>query len=343
MIRSLTVGEVAERVGGIVEGDATRMITGLAGIEDAGADDLTMVVSARWARRLADSDAGAALVPPGLDVGDAGAALVRVENPRLALAVVAPFLVAEDDEPGGISPLADVHFEAELGSGVSVGAYSVIGARVRIGASSRIGPLTIVGAGAVIGDDCIIEGSCTIDGSVRMGNRVRIQPGVRLGAAGFGYTPGPAGLVKMPQIGRCVVGDNVEIAANAVVNRGALGDTVVGAGTKIDSLVDIAHNVRIGRDCIIVAQVGIAGSSEIGDEVQLAGQVGLADHVKIGDGARIAAKSGVHGELPGGDTYFGIPARPIREVSRAVAAFPRLPELLKRVRALEAAVSDEDD
>ena len=176
-----------------------------------------------------------------------------------------------------------------------------------------------------------------------IGDRVRLQSGVRLGTDGFGYTSGPSGLVKVPQIGRCLIEDDVEIGANTTVDRGALGDTVIGSGTKIDNQVEVAHNVRIGRNCLIAGHSGIAGSSQLGEAVLLGGGVGISDHVTIGDGAEVGARSGVGRDIPAGARYFGYPARPQREAMRAAAAFLRLPRLLKRIRKLETAVYGKDE
>jgi len=338
MTAALTVADIAARVGGSVEGDPDRPISGLAAAENAGPGDLTMVVDEAWARRLGDISAAAALVPLDLALSMPQVSLVRVENPRLALAVVAPLFVPEEMPEPGVSPTADVHLDAVLGERVSVGPCAVVGPGAVIGDDTHIGALTFVGGGATIGRSCRIDPSCTVGGRVRMGDRVHLFSGARLGTDGFGYTPGPSGLVKVPQIGRCIIGDDVEIGANTTVDRGALGDTVIGAGTKIDNLVLIAHNTHIGPNCIIVGQAGTAGSVRLGEGVQLGGQVGIADHVSIGDGTRIVGQSGVFRDKPAGGTYFGSPALPQREALRAISGFRRLHELLKRIKALETAV-----
>lgn len=343
MTAPLTVADIAARVGGLVEGDADRQVTGLSAIEAAGPGDLTMVLDEERARWLDKSSATAALAPLGLALSAPRTSLVRVENPRLALAVIAPLLVPEELPEPGLAATADIHPDAVLGEDVYVGPHAVIGRGAIVGDDTYIDALTLVAAGATIGRSCRIGPSCTISGNVRIGDRVRLYSGARLGTDGFGYTPGPSGLVKVPQVGRCLIGDDVEIGANTTVDRGALGDTVIGSGTKIDNLVMIAHNVRIGRDCIIVGQAGLGGSAQLGDGVQLGGQVGIADHVSIGDGTRISAQSGVFRDMPAGGAYFGSPALPQREALRAVSGLQRLHELFKRVRKLEVAVRAEDE
>ncbi len=338
MTAERTVADIAARVGGTVEGDAARPITGLAAIEDAGPGDLTLALDDERARRLDDSGAAAALIPLDLTLSSSTVSLVRVENPRLALAAVAPWFVAEEVPQPGVASTADVHPDAVLGAGVSVGPCAVVGPGAVIGDDTHIGALAFIGGGATIGRSCRIGPCCSVDGSVSMGDRVRLLSGARLGTEGFGYTPGPAGLVKVPQIGRCIIGNDVDIGANSTVDRGTLGDTVIGAGTKVDNLVQIAHNVRIGRNCIIVGQAGMAGSVQLGEGVILGGQVGIADHVTIGDGARIGAKSGVFRDKPAGGAFLGSPALPQREALRLWSGLRRLHEIFQRIKNLETAV-----
>ncbi len=320
---------------GTVEGDPARVLEGLAPVDSAGPADLTFVTSERYARLLAGSAPGAVLISHDLQVEAPESSLVRVDDPQRAFALLAPLFVADDVAPPGVSPAANVADDVSLGAGTSVGPHAVIGKGAVVGDRTRIGALTVIGPGARIGNECIIGDSCTILGCVRLGDRVRVHAGARIGTDGFGFTPRDDGLVRMPQVGRCIVGDDVEIGANTAIDRGALGDTVIGDGTKIDNLVQIAHNVRIGRHCVIAAQVGIAGSVDIGDRVQLAGQVGIADHLSIGDGARVAAQSGVSSDIPAGATYFGYPARPHGQAMRAAAAFLRLPDVLRRLKRVE--------
>ncbi len=318
-----------------MEGDADTEVTGVAPVEEAGSTDLTFVVDQRYARALAGSGAGAALAPPELEVDAGDTALVRVRNPRAAFGRLIRRFHPGREPPEGVHPTAVVGTNVELGPGVSIGPHVVIREDARIGADTRIGANSVVGPGARIGEGCEIGAGCSILGPVEMGDRVRVLTGARLGTEGFGYAEEVEGAVHFPQIGGVEIQDEVEIGANATVDRGALGDTVIGARTKIDNLVHVGHNVRIGEDCMIVAQVGIAGSVEVGDRVQMAGQAGIAGHLTIGDGARIAAQAGVIGDVPENATYSGYPARPHGEAMRASAALFRLPDLRRRVRELE--------
>lgn len=355
-MRNLTVQELAERVSGRVEGNGTEPITGVAPVRDAEPGDLTFVVDDRYARALADVDPTAVLVPDALSLTADGVALIRVENPRAAFREAVRLLYPEEESDGEVDPTARIAPGARLGPRVEVGAYAVVESDAEIGEGTRIGAQTVVKEGARVGAECVIGEGCTVSGAVRMGDRVRVQTGARLGTEGYGYVDegGQLGTadygesqadnaaMHVPQIGRCVIGDDVEIGANTTIDRGAIGNTVIGDRTKIDNLVHVGHNVRVGEDCMIVAQVGVAGSTEIGDRVQMAGQAGISGHLTIGDGARIAAQAGVIGDVPEGATYSGYPARPHRKAMRASAALFRLPDLLGRLRSLEERLGDEE-
>ncbi len=337
-----TVEELAGQVDGRVEGDASAAVTGVASVDEAGPGDLTFVAGRRRERTLVRTRATAVLVSEEtrLEDGQGPVALIRVADPHLAFGRLLPLFFPDPPErgtPSGIHPTAILGPGAELGDGVSVGPYAVLGEGCRVGSGTLIASHVQVGPGAIIGTDCVLEAGCSVLGSVRMGSRVHVLPGARVGTEGYGFGQVEGRAVKIPQVGRCLIGDDVEIGANSTVDRGALGDTVVGAGTKIDNLVHIGHNVRIGENCMIVAQVGVAGSVEIGQGVQLGGQAGISGHLTIGRGARIAAQAGVIGDVPADATYSGYPARPHARAMRASAALLRLPELLRRVRDLETA------
>lgn len=221
-------------------------------------------------------------------------------------------------ETAKISPAAYVDPTARLEDGVEIEAMAVIGADVEIGSGTRIGPGAVIGPGVRIGRDCVIAAGATIQVAL-IGNNVIIHNGARIGQDGFGYAPGPRGMLKIVQIGRVIIQDHVEIGANTTIDRGTMDDTVIGEGTKIDNLVQVGHNVRIGRHCGIVSQVGIAGSTVIGDGVMIGGAAGVNGHIKIGDGAQIAAMSGVLADVPPGEKYGGVPARPLKDYLREVA------------------------
>jgi len=342
-MQSFTLRELAEIVAGTIEGDEGLRVSGLAAVDDAGPEDLTFVTTRAWERRLASSRSGAALIPEDMEPGSGSTSFIRVRDPRQAFGKLLPLFHPSPPAPGGVGKGAVIGDGVCLGEGVTIAPYVCLGDRTRIGIRSRIGPFTIIEADVEIGDDCWIEGSCTLLAGARLGNRVRLHPGVRIGTEGFGYSSGPAGHTRIPQVGGCIIGDDVEIGANCTIDRGAIGNTLIGRGTKIDNLVHVGHNVHVGEDCVLVAQVGLAGSAHIGDDVQLGGQAGVAGHLTIGPGARIAARAGVIGNVPAGATYSGYPARPHHRSLRASAAALRLPGFLRRLRALERRLEARDE
>jgi len=305
---------------------ADRQVTGIAPLSRAGGGEITFAVSRAAVADLKKSRAAAVFVTSQFagDVPEGVAALVTAA-PQLAFALAGAILVPAAVRPvqltseTGIAATATIDPSARLEDGVIVEAGAVIGARAEIGAGTVISSGSTIGPGTRIGRNCHVGPSATVQHAL-IGNNVILHPGVRIGQDGFGYVPGPAGLVKVPQIGRVIIQDGVEIGANSTVDRGALDDTVIGEGTKIDNLVQIAHNVRIGRNCIIVSQVGIAGSATLGDRVMIGGAAGVNGHLTVGDGAQIAARSGVAGNVPPGARWGGVPARPISAFLRDAAA-----------------------
>ncbi len=339
----LTVSEIARLVGGEVQGDAGRPIRGVAALDAAGPGDLSFVANPRYLPYLHASSAGAVLVARGLDAEvPAGAAAIRVADPHAALALVLPVLYPEEPAPPGVHPTAVVGEDAEIGEGASVGAYAVVGRGVRIGARARIGAQTVVGDGCAVGADSVLHPHVTLYRGVTVGERCTVHAGTRLGADGFGYAFVDGAHRKVPQVGGCRIEDDVEIGANTTIDRGSVGDTVVGRGTKIDNLVQVGHNCRIGRHVIVVSQVGISGSTTVGDYAVLGGQAGVQGHITIGAGARVGGQAGVIGDVAAGETVSGYPARPHREAMRTSALVLRLPELVKTVRRLERAVFGRD-
>lgn len=333
---NLTAGEIAALVEGELEGDATLSIRGVSALESATSSELSFVANARYLPYLQGTRAGAVLTSADLarEVPK-GRTRITVADPHVALYRVLLALHPPRRAPAEVHPTAVVHPDAAVHPEASVGPYAVIEAGARIGEGSRVGAHVVVGEGVEIGRDCVVHPHATLYPGVVMGDRCVIHSGARLGREGFGFVWLDGGHRRVPQVGRCVLGDDVEVGANCTVDRGSVGDTVVGSGTKLDSLVHLGHNVRVGEHVLMIAQVGVAGSTQVGDGAVLGGQVGVAGHLSIGAGARLGAQAGVIGDVPAGETYSGYPARPHREALRAQGALFRLPELLKRVRALE--------
>ncbi len=339
---TFSVQELAERVSGRVEGDPSKVVKGLAPIASAGPEQLTYVVGPKYLRFLEGTHAAAILVPSDLEVSTSGKTLIRVDNPELAFAKLLEVLHPRRRLAEGVHASAVLGMNVSLGPRVAVGPYVVISDDACIGAGSAIGAHSYIGHGVTIGEDTQIDPGCSVLEGARLGDRVRLHCGSRISSDGFGYTNGPDGPVKLQQIGKCILEDDVEVGANSTIDRGSMGDTIVGSGTKIDNLVHIGHNCHIGRNCYIVAQVGIAGSSVLGDGVRLGGQVGVAGHLTIEDGAAIGAGSATMTNIPAGQIWSGRPARPHREWLRATSTFYKLPDLLRRLSTLEKAGEDID-
>ena len=325
-----SLGELGELAGAALgaNADPDREITDIGPLDAAGPREISFFENRRYADSLAASAAGACLIR-GSHTGIAppDMALLVTDTPYLAYARVGrAFYPVPQVEPG-IAGTAAVDPTASIGPGCRIEALAVIGARVSIGPRSHIGPQAVIGRGVVIGEDVRIGAGCSL-GHCVVGSRVRLLAGVRIGEDGFGFaTDRDAGShVDIPQVGRVLIEDDVEIGANSTVDRGAGPDTVIGQGTRIDNLVQIGHNVVLGRGCIVVAQAGISGSTVLGDFAVLAAQGGVAGHLKIGAGARIAAKAGVMRDVADGETVAGAPAVPIKQFFRRVAALKRLSE-----------------
>jgi UDP-3-O-[3-hydroxymyristoyl] glucosamine N-acyltransferase len=335
---ALTLAEVARAAGvALPEGvDGGRLFHRPAPLDAAGPDDISFLENARYAATLAASRAGACLLRPA-DAAKAppGMIVLASPNPYLAWARVLARFFAEMPAAGTIDVTARVHPTALLGPGVTIAAGAVIGARAAIGAGCVVGENAVIGAGVVLGSACVIGALASVSHAI-LGERVAVGPGVRIGHAGFGFAPGPAGFESVPQLGRVLIGDDADIGANTTIDRGSIQDTVIGAGCRIDNLVQIGHNVRLGRHCVIVSQAGISGSTVIGDGAMLAGQAGLTGHLRIGARARIGAQAGVMEDVPAGADVIGSPARPVREMWRMIAALNRLARPPQRGAAAEA-------
>jgi UDP-3-O-[3-hydroxymyristoyl] glucosamine N-acyltransferase len=331
----LTADAIARAVGGTVVGDGGAVVHGVAALEGATERDLTFLATRRHAAALAGSRAGVVLVSPELADSPAGArARVIVADPQAALVALLPRFAPRAQRRAGVHPTAVIGRAVRLGRDVSVGPYAVIGDDATLGDGTTIDAHCVVGAGVRVGDGCRLGSHVTLYPGTELGDRVTVHAGARLGADGFGYLYRNGRHEKIPHVGRCIIGDDVEVGANVTIDRGTVGDTVVGAGTKIDNLVHIAHNCRVGRNCLFAAQVGLAGSVVVQDGAALGGQAGVADHHTIGAGARLAGQAGAVGDVPAGQTWSGYPARPHREALRAQAALFRLPRLLKRIERL---------
>jgi UDP-3-O-[3-hydroxymyristoyl] glucosamine N-acyltransferase len=330
----LTAAAIAEAVGGRLIGDPTATVRGVAPLDRASPTDLSFLGAAKYASAFSASRAGVVLVSPELAETPGQASRVVVDQPQEALLSLLPRFHRRADAAAGVHQTAIVGRGARLGRDVSIGPYAIIGDRVTLGDRVAVGAHTVIGEGVEIGDDSRLYPAVTIYSGSWIGRRAIIHAGARIGSDGFGYVQKGGAHVKIPHVGRCLIEDDVEIGANSTIDRGSIDDTVVGAGTKIDNLVQIAHNVRIGKLCLIMAQVGIAGSARVEDGAMLLGQVGVSGHHTIGAGARLAAQAGVFGDIPAGETWSGYPARPHKEALRAQAALFKLPSLIRRIQRL---------
>jgi UDP-3-O-[3-hydroxymyristoyl] glucosamine N-acyltransferase len=327
---------LAERIGCRLEGDGAVDVVRVRTLEDAGPADLAFVADPGHLPRLGTSRAGAAILPESSPPPDRPA--LRAANPYLALARALTVLHPPETPRPGIHPTSAVAGDSLVDASASVGPLCVIASGAVIGAGTILDGQVFVGTNVRIGRACRIYPHVTLRDGTELGDRVTVHAGAVIGADGFGYARDGARHVKIPQVGGVVVGDDVEIGANVTIDRATLGVTRIGRGTKIDNLVQVAHNVQIGEDTVIVAQVGISGSSEIGSRVTIAGQVGIVDHVRIGDGAIVGAQAGVSKDVPAGAIVLGAPAVPHLEFKRQLAATARLPQLGKALRTLEERV-----
>jgi len=345
MSRTITVRELASRVGGEVIGKADLTVSGVASLGSAGPGDLVYVDSPKYADALSSTKADAAILPGGVEPPP-GMTAIRVRHPALAMAQALEILCPFERAFDGISPQAAIGRNAAVADGVSIGPHAYVGDNVRIGRGTEIHPNATIGRGSVIGEDCVIHAGVHVYDGVTVGNRVIIHAGAVIGADGFGYIQEDVSAVGAPdepirhrkvrQIGRVVIEDDVEIGANATIDRAALDVTRIGRGSKIDNLVQIGHNCLLGRHCIIVGQAGLSGSCVLGDYVTIAGQAGLAGHLTVGARAVVGAQAGVTKDIPDGQYVLGSPAiEDFRRAKRALSLIESLPEFRKAIASHE--------
>lgn len=331
----ITAAVVAERCGGCVIGDGEVEISGIAPLDRATSSELSFFAHRRYASWYAGTRAGVVVVSPALsELPGTAQVLIVVDKPIDAMVDILAHFHRTELRASGIHPTAVVAPTASIGAGVTIDPFAVIGEHVTIGDRSWIGPQAVVQTGTEIGIEVRVHANATVYPYVEIGDRAIIQSGARIGREGFGFAQTATGLKHIPHIGRCVIGPDVYIGANSCIDRGSVDDTIIGAGTKIDNLVQVAHNVRIGRMCFLVSQTGVAGSTRIGDGVQLGGQVGVSGHLTIGDGATVAAQAGIIGDIPAGEIWSGYPARPHKEQLRSYAALSKLARIIRPLEKL---------
>ncbi len=328
------LAQLAADLGRTLEGDGDVEIRGVGSIEDAGPGDLTFVREESYGRRLTNCRAAAVIAPPGVDAG--ALSVIRSPNPGLDFARAARILTVQARPPAGLHPSATIDPEAQMDPTAHIGPGCSVAAGARVGARSVLHANVTLYSDVCVGADCTLHSGCVLREGTELGDRVVLQPGVVLGTDGFGYVArDDGGFEAMPQCGRVVVEDDVEIGANATVDRGTLGDTRLRRGAKLDNLVMVAHNCDVGEDAILTAQVGLAGSVRIGQGALVLSQAGVSDHVCIGDRAYVGPQSGVTADVPAGGRVLGLPHDDLPRTRRIWAALRRLPELFARVRALE--------
>jgi UDP-3-O-[3-hydroxymyristoyl] glucosamine N-acyltransferase len=337
----LTVKELAERLGCAYEGDGGTVLTGVAALDKAvaGRGDLVFMAGPKFRSLLEATAAAAAVIPPG-EAFDR-LPVLRAADPRLAFVRATEIFHPAVKPAPGVHPTATIAPTARLGRGVSVGAGSVVGDGADIGDGTVVHPLVSIYPRVRVGADCVLHSHVSLREGVKLGDRVILHNGVVIGGDGYSYLKGDDDRhIKIPQIGTVVIEDDVEIGANSTVDRAALGETVIRRGTKIDNLVTVAHNVEIGENVLLVAQVGVAGSSKVGRNSILSGQVGVPDHIKIGENVIIAAKTGVTNDIPSGSFVSGSPHLDVRVWRKFWACAPQLYDLIKDVKKLRARVEE---
>jgi UDP-3-O-[3-hydroxymyristoyl] glucosamine N-acyltransferase len=338
----LTVADIARGLDAQIIGDPATPLKGFAPADRARAGDLTFAENETYFGR-ADESAASAIILDGPFSSTTGKVLIKVPNARIAFARVLPRFFPEPQFAAGIHPTAIVARSAQIDPTAHIGPYCIIAENVKISARCALHGANHIGSGCRLAEDVHLFPNVVLYSDCELGNRVRIHSGSVIGADGFGYVRDGTMHRKVPQIGNVIIRDDVEIGANVTVDRGALGPTIIGRGTKIDNLIQIGHNVVIGENCLVVAQTGIAGSTRLGNDVVLGGQVGLAGHLKIGNNVSVTAQSGVMHDIPDGQKWFGSPAQSDRQAKRQFLALQQLPDLLRRVAELERIVTEKEE
>lgn len=328
-----TLRELADFLGGKIIGNPDTQIKGVSGIENAKEGDITFIASPKYIDAAKNTNASAIIAPE--DIPGCNAAKLVVKNPYLGFARTVELFLVRKREPHGVDDKANIGNNVTLGKDISIFAYAVIDNDVKVGDRVTIYPGVFVGRGSVIGNDTIIYANNAIREETSIGQRVIIHSNCSIGGDGFGFVQEKGKHLKIPQVGNVVIEDDVEVGANVCIDRATLGTTIVRKGTKIDNHVQIAHNVDIGENCILVSQVGISGSCKIGNNVVLAGQVGIADHIRIGDNVIVGAKSGVGRNVPANSLISGAPAYEHSKWRRTQACLPKLSDAFKTIRSLE--------
>jgi UDP-3-O-[3-hydroxymyristoyl] glucosamine N-acyltransferase len=325
--------EISDSIGGSIVGNPEIDITGVSGIKEAQKGDITFLADKKNLKHVYSTNASAIIVRE--EIEGLSVSMLIVDNPYLAFARVLELFYKKPFKPYGISKEAFIGRDVNFGEEVSIYPMAYIGNNVSIGNRATVFPCVYIGDDVFMGDNSIVYPNVTIRENVKIGKNVIIHSGTVIGSDGFGYVQDKGRHHKIPQVGGVIIEDDVEIGASVTIDRATIGNTLIGSGTKIDNLVQIAHNVRIGKNCLIVAHVGIGGSVEIGDGVVLAGQVGVRDHVKIGSGVMVGAQSGIGHDIPDGQVFSGTPAIPHKSWLRAQSIYAKLPEYIKRLLELE--------
>jgi UDP-3-O-[3-hydroxymyristoyl] glucosamine N-acyltransferase len=337
--QTASLGELAELVGGRVSGDPSISICDVASLDSAGSGEITFLANSRLRSLLDRSQASAIVVTPDL-AGTLDKPLLLVANPYLAFARLLTFFRVPAFEPHGVSPGADIHPEADIAEKVTISPGCVVGAGARVAEGTILHPNVVLYPGAIVGRDCILHSGAIVREGCQLGDRVILQPNSVVGSDGFGFAPDGDAYCKIPQVGRVIVEEDVEIGASSAVDRGTLGDTRIGRGTKIDNLVQVAHNVQIGANCILVSQSGIAGSTRIGEHCTFGGQAAVAGHLKVGNHVTIAGRGGVTNDVADGASLAGVPAVPHRDWLKASASLVHLPGLRRDVSKLKQKLAE---